>query len=56
MIYDGQGQSDPKFAKQVANSLGDFATKNLWSIDNLRDKFDQKNILIVIYELTRMCG
>jgi hypothetical protein len=29
MIYDGQGQSDPEFAKEVADSLGAFATANL---------------------------
>jgi hypothetical protein len=46
MIFDGQGQSDPEFAKQVADSLGAFATTNLWSVDNLREKIDQKNILI----------
>jgi peptidoglycan hydrolase CwlO-like protein len=46
MIFDGQGQSDPEFAKQVADSLGAFATTNLWSVDNLREKIDQKNLLI----------
>jgi hypothetical protein len=44
MIFDGQGQSDPEFSKQVADSMGDFATTNLWSVDNLREKIDQKNI------------
>ena len=46
MIYDGQGQSDPEFAKEVADSLGAFATANLWSIDNLRKQLEKKNILI----------
>jgi hypothetical protein len=46
MIYDGQGQSDPEFTKEVADSLGAFATANLWSVDNLRKQLDQKNILI----------
>jgi hypothetical protein len=46
MVYDGHGQSDPEFAKQVADSLGEFATTNLWSVDQLRKKLDQKNILI----------
>jgi hypothetical protein len=46
MVYDGQGQSDPEFAKQVADSLGAFATTNLWSVDQLRKQLDQKNILI----------
>jgi hypothetical protein len=46
MIYDGQGQSDTEFTKEVEDSLGAFATANLWSVDNLRKKLDQKNILI----------
>jgi hypothetical protein len=46
MIYDGQGQSDPEFTKEVADSLGAFATANLWSMDNLRKQLDQKNLLI----------
>jgi hypothetical protein len=46
MIYDGQGQSDPEFAKEVADSLGDFATANQWSVDNLIKKLDQNNLLI----------
>jgi hypothetical protein len=29
MVYDGQGQSDPKFTKQVADSFGEFAIANL---------------------------
>jgi hypothetical protein len=46
MIFYGQGQSDPKFAKHAANSLGTFAASNLWSVENLREKIHQKNILI----------
>jgi hypothetical protein len=46
MIYDGHGKSHPEFAKEVENSLGAFATGNLWSVDNLRKHLDQKNILI----------
>jgi hypothetical protein len=30
MVYDGQGQSDPEFAKHVVDSLGAFTTTNLW--------------------------
>jgi hypothetical protein len=41
MIFDGHGQSDPEFAKQVVDSLGAFTTKNLWSVDNLREKIEQ---------------
>ena len=46
MIYDGQGQSDPEFAKEVVDSLGAFAIANQWSVDNLRKQLDQKNLLI----------
>jgi chromosome segregation ATPase len=46
MIYDGHGQSDPEFAKDVADSLGAFAIVNLWSVDNLRKQLNQKNLLI----------
>jgi hypothetical protein len=28
IIYDGQGQSDPEFTKEVADSLGAFETPN----------------------------
>jgi hypothetical protein len=35
MIYYGHGKSDPKFEKEVADSLGDFATTNQWSVDNI---------------------
>jgi hypothetical protein len=45
MVYDGQGQSDAKFTKQLADSLGAFATTNLWSIDKLRKPLDQKNLI-----------
>jgi hypothetical protein len=34
-VYDGKGQNDPEFAKEVADSLGAFATANQWSVDNL---------------------
>jgi hypothetical protein len=46
MIYDGHGTSDPKFVKEVADSLGDFTINNLCSMDNLRKQLDQNNIFI----------
>jgi len=46
MMFDGQGHSDPEFEKHVVDSLGAFATKNLWSMNNLRDKIDHKDLLI----------
>jgi hypothetical protein len=45
-MYDGEDQDDPKFAKEVANSLGDFATANQWSMDNLTKQM-QHNCLLV---------
>jgi hypothetical protein len=42
MIYDGQGQSDPEFAKEVADSLGAFATANQWSVDNLTKQWNKR--------------
>jgi hypothetical protein len=35
LVYDGKYQDDPKFAKEVVDSLGDFSTANQWSVDNL---------------------
>lgn len=46
MIYEGQGQSDPEFTKEVVDSLGAFATANQWSVDNLTKQLEQKNLLI----------
>jgi hypothetical protein len=46
MIFDGKGQSDPKFARHLVDFLGGFATTNLWLVDKLRENIDQKNILI----------
>jgi hypothetical protein len=46
LIFDGQGQSEPEFAKHVVDYLGSFAMTNLWSVENLREKIDRKNILI----------
>ena len=46
MIYDGHGQNDHEFAKEVAESLGAFETSNHWSVDNLTRQLEQKNLLI----------
>jgi len=46
IIFDGQGQIDLEFAKHVANSLGAFATTNLWFVENLRENIHQQNLLI----------
>jgi hypothetical protein len=38
IMYDGKGQDDPKFAKEVAYSLGDLSTTNHWLVDNMTKK------------------
>jgi hypothetical protein len=35
MLYDGNDRDDTEFTKEVAGSLGAFATANQWSVDNL---------------------
>jgi hypothetical protein len=35
LVYDGKYQYDPKFAKEVADSLGDFSTTNQWLVEIL---------------------
>jgi hypothetical protein len=35
LVYDGKDQDDPKFAKEVAYSLGAFSISNQWSMENL---------------------
>jgi hypothetical protein len=37
MVYDGKNQDDSKFAKEMADSLVSFATKNQWSIENMAE-------------------
>jgi hypothetical protein len=46
LVYDGKDQDDPKFAKEVADSLGDFSTANQWSVDNLTKQLQQKCLLV----------
>jgi hypothetical protein len=45
-MYDGKGQNDPEFTKEVADSLGAFATTNQWSVDNLTKQLQQKYLLV----------
>ena len=47
MVYDGYGQSEPEFEKQVEDSLGEFETTNLWLVDKLRVKLGHNNHLIM---------
>ena len=45
-MYDGKDQDDPKFAKEVEDSLRDFATANQWSVDNLTKQLQHKFLLV----------
>jgi ribosome-binding protein aMBF1 (putative translation factor) len=46
MLYDGNDCDDSEFAKDVAGSLGAFATANQWSVENLAEQLKQKNLLV----------
>jgi hypothetical protein len=46
MVYDGNDQDDPEFAKEVAGSSGAFATANQWSLDNLTEQLRHKCPLV----------
>lgn len=46
MVYDGNNRDDPEFAKEVAGSLGAFATAIQWSVDNLAEQLQQKCLLV----------
>jgi hypothetical protein len=46
VLLDGQNLEEEDFATEVAGSLGDFATTNLFSVDNLKEKLKQKNQMI----------
>jgi hypothetical protein len=38
MLYDRNDRNDLEFTKEVAGSLGAFATANQWSMENFVDK------------------
>jgi hypothetical protein len=46
MLYDGNDRDDSEFAKEVAGSLGAFATANQWSVENLAEKLRHKILLV----------
>jgi hypothetical protein len=46
MLYDGQNRDDTEFAKEVAGSLGAFATANQWSVENLAEQLQHKSMLV----------
>jgi hypothetical protein len=46
LVYDGNDQDGPEFAKEVAGSLGAFSTANQWSVDNLTEQLRHKCLLV----------
>ena len=46
MLYDGNDRDDSEFAKEVAGSLGAFATANQWSMKNLTEQLRHKSLLV----------
>jgi len=46
MIYGGQGQNDPDFAKGVVDSLGAFVTSNQWLVHILTKQLQKKSLLV----------
>jgi hypothetical protein len=47
VLLDGQNLEDEDFATEVAESLGDFSTTNLFSVDNLKERLKQRNQMII---------
>ena len=46
MLYDGNNRDDLEFMKEVAGSLGAFATTNQWLVENLVEKLIHKILLV----------
>ena len=46
LVYDENDHNGPEFAKEVAGSLGAFATANQWSMDNLTEQLRHKFLLV----------
>jgi hypothetical protein len=46
ILYDSQGLDDTEFAREMAGSLGAFATTNQCSVENLVEKLKQRNLLV----------
>jgi len=43
LLLDGQNLEDEDFATEVVGSLGAFATSNLFSVNNLKERLKQRN-------------
>jgi type II secretory pathway component HofQ len=46
ILVDGQNLEEEDFSIEVAGSLGAFATTNLFSVDNLKERLKQRNQMI----------
>jgi predicted RNase H-like nuclease (RuvC/YqgF family) len=46
VLLDGKNLEDEDFAIEVAGSLRSFATTNLFSVDNLKERLKQRNQMI----------
>jgi hypothetical protein len=46
VLLDGKNLEEEDFATEVAGSSKSFATTNLFSVDNLKEKLKQKNRVI----------
>jgi hypothetical protein len=46
MFCDKNNRDDSEFVKEVAGSLGAFATTNQWFVENLAEKLRQKILLV----------
>jgi len=46
MVYVGNNQDDPQFAKEVTSSLGAFSMTNQWSMENLAKQLRHKCLLV----------
>jgi hypothetical protein len=46
VLLDGQNLEDEDFVIEVVDSLGSFATTNLFSVDNLKERLKQRNQMI----------
>ena len=43
VLLDGKNLKEEDFATEVAISLGDFSTNNLFSVDNMKERLKKRN-------------
>jgi phosphoribosylaminoimidazole carboxylase (NCAIR synthetase) len=46
MLYDGHGLDEIDLSREMARSLGAFATKNQFSVEILLEQLKQRNMLV----------